>query len=188
MTKNEISFLKELLSCHTVLPHLVIKSYRLFISKSIQICPSYNDKDISIYKTHQVPPSWGYIFLKNMVDHEKFFYCVSEEVTYLSVILPQCFLKGIGNWLSPSLPIFTSVCPICYLLFKPLGQIQLHLSTTFKNEVKKHILKVMKMQRSGIDTYGRVTKTKGNITYKAANMSALYQQIITRLQGTHKTI
>ena len=36
--------------------------------------------------------------------------------------------------------------------------------------------------------HGKVTKTQGNITHKRAKRSALSQQMITRLQGTDKTV
>ena len=37
------------------------------------------------------------------------------------------------------------------------------------------------------DAYGKVTKTKGNITHKRAKRSALFKRVTTRLQETDKT-
>ena len=36
--------------------------------------------------------------------------------------------------------------------------------------------------------YGKMTKTQANIIHKRAKWSALSQQVITRLQGTDKTV
>ena len=36
--------------------------------------------------------------------------------------------------------------------------------------------------------YGNVTKTKGNISHKRAERSALSKQVITKLQGTNTTV